>query len=146
MMMIGLWVVQLSPNFYPGNLLSRIVEDQRRILQNTSPTYRINYDELRPEVPSFIKNSPLALVSGLFRPTVWEGTTSWQLLTGIQNLFFMFWMMFAGFLAIKNQNSPPHCVILLLIYCLVLATSTPREYCVLLNISSIDSPKMLGYA
>ncbi|MEL6558065.1 MAG: hypothetical protein AAFQ94_07765 [Bacteroidota bacterium] len=126
-----LFIVNLSPNFEPGNLLNRIVIDHNRLLKlSVDPDFRINFTDYSPDVFSFVKNSPLALFSGLFRPMLWEGSTILQLAAGLQNTFLLLVILLALVQQTLKKKLPSFEVMMLLIYSVIMATflafSTPN--------------------
>lgn len=87
---VPLWVAsKVHPNFYPERFMNVIVENYRQFTYVSSPGDFIIYPSLKPEVGSIISYSPKALLSGLFRPFVWEARTGFQLLVAVENLILI---------------------------------------------------------
>lgn len=126
-----LFVVNLSPNFEPGNLLNRIVIDHNRLLKlSVNEEFRINYSDFNPSYYSFVKNAPMALFSGLFRPFIWEGSRPLQILAGLQNSVLLLAVIFATLQQFVYKRFPPFEICILLTYSVIMATflafSTPN--------------------
>jgi hypothetical protein len=65
----------------------------------SAPDGQIHYDKLQPTPQSFLKNTPLAFFSGLFRPLIWEGNHVLQWYVGTENLILAIlcvWAVVAG--------------------------------------------------
>jgi hypothetical protein len=86
----------------------------------------IHFTQLQPTFISLVKNAPLAIVSGLFRPFVWEGNSLFQYFTGAENLFILFTSLIALLLFRQIPVSTNPQVYLLfvaaILYILLLAT------------------------
>ncbi|MBC8109901.1 MAG: hypothetical protein H7Y04_02455 [Verrucomicrobia bacterium] len=81
----------LNPNLYFSNFLQALVANHNKMLQYSPKSLAIQFSDLEPEVFSLLKNLPLALVSGLFRPFFWECRTVFQWVMGIENFFLLIW-------------------------------------------------------
>jgi hypothetical protein len=125
---------RLHPSLHPDVLLGTIIENHEVTLAASSPEDVIRFHPLQPDFVNFLKNTPLALVSGLFRPFVWEGNTLFQYITGIENLFILFITLLALFKLKKPSLAaqPPVYLLLaatltyILVLAIVLAFSAPN--------------------
>jgi hypothetical protein len=120
----------VHPNFYLENFLQVLVENYNQFIR-ISPYENVVRYQLEPTWESIIRNSPLALVSGFFRPFVWEAHNFLQIVAGIENLFVLI-LFLITFSKWKSVRESPHrllifsSVIYILILCLFLALSTPN--------------------
>ncbi|HOX81543.1 MAG TPA: hypothetical protein PLS08_00835 [Chryseolinea sp.] len=88
---VPLVVVSLvHPNFYPERFLEVIIENHDAYAQRSGSDKVILYFNLQPDILSVLINSPWALLSGLFRPFIWETNTVFQFLVAIENVFIVF--------------------------------------------------------
>lgn len=76
LMLPALLVTYLHPNFNTGRLWSVIVENNNAYRALSSPDNLVHFHNLEATPASMLVNAPWALVSGLFRPFVWE-VSSW---------------------------------------------------------------------
>jgi hypothetical protein len=87
---LPLWMAsKVHPNFYPERFMNVIVENYRQFTLVSSPGDFIVYPSLRPEAESILSYAPKALLSGLFRPFVWEAHTGFQFLVAMENLMLI---------------------------------------------------------
>ncbi|MEK6782513.1 MAG: hypothetical protein AABY93_12455 [Bacteroidota bacterium] len=122
-------VTLFHPNFYIENFLLVLVDNYNQFMR-ISPQGNIQY-QLKPTWWSVILNSPLALVSGLFRPFMWEVTNLLQLIVAIENLFiFILFVPALIHIRIIGQSTQRlllfSIAVYILILCLFLALSTPN--------------------
>jgi hypothetical protein len=87
----------LHPNFNTSRFLSVVVENNHAFALLSSPEDLIHFSELSPTITSILKNSPLALFSGLFRPLLWEAGNLFQYVAGLENLFVILLFISACF-------------------------------------------------
>lgn len=76
----------LHPNFSLHKLLPIIVANNKVFMDACTPDDVIHFYNLQPTWSSILINSPWALISGLFRPFVWEANTIFKFITGLENL------------------------------------------------------------
>ena len=121
----------LHPNFYLSRFFEAIVINHDLLIPFSQSENLIHYHQLKPTLTSVLINSPLALLSGIFRPFLGEGQGTLGLIASIEN-FFIF-VLFVSFLwsLKKHLHSPIKVVSLAVIsYCIVLciflALSTPN--------------------
>jgi hypothetical protein len=121
----------IHPNFYPGNILGVIVSNYQAFEFISHPGDMIRFEHLEATGKSMLANSPWALVSGLFRPFLWEAGNLFQLTAAVENIFLMVMVIFS----VKNINrlwqSPDRLLVLaLLVYsvvlCVFITLSTPN--------------------
>jgi hypothetical protein len=119
------------PNFYMDRFLQVIVSNNRAYNQVSVQWDCIQFYNLSPDVGSMFMNSPLALISGLFRPFIFEATNPFQVIAGVENLF-VFIFAIACLLNVKQIARSPHRILImgLCIYvgvlCIFITLSTPN--------------------
>jgi hypothetical protein len=91
----------------------------------------IHYQDLQPTILSLARSSPLALVSGIFRPFITEAHGLLQWLGALENLILLFLFLFAlpGVKKIgtnKNRLLLFSVIAYISILCIFLALSTPN--------------------
>ncbi len=118
------------PNFYLSRFLEVLVFNHDQFVKISRPENVIHYYQLQPAWWSVLLNSPLAIVSGFFRPFFWEAINILSILSSIENLILV--LITASFFG-KTSNRfgtyktwllpiLTYCVFL----CLFLALSTPN--------------------
>lgn len=119
------------PNFYPERLLNVIVLNNNAFNRLSAPEDLIHYIQLQANPASILQNAPWALLSGLFRPFIWEAGTILQLFLSIENtLIFVFFL--TALSKIKNYACTPHrlLVLALIVYvtllCIFISFSAPN--------------------
>ena len=123
-------VTLVHPNFYLENFLQVLVENYNQFIR-ISPEGIVIYYQLEPSWWSVFLNSPLALVSGLFRPFIWEVSNFLQVIVAIENLF-IFILFATTFIRFRSIGQSPHrllifsVVVYIVILCVFLALSTPN--------------------
>lgn len=124
-------VTFLHPNFSPSKLLQVIVSNNQVFMEVCTPDDVIHFYNLEPTWGSMIINSPWALISGMFRPFVWEANTIFRLITSVENLVLLIFAILS-LRFIKNIISSPNRLLILsaILYWVVLsvflALSTPN--------------------
>jgi hypothetical protein len=119
------------PNFYMDRFLQVIVSNNLAYNQVSVPSDCIQFYKLSSDVGSMLTNSPLALISGLFRPFIFEATNPFQVIAGVENLIVFIFAM-ACLLNIKQFARSPHRTLImgLCIYvgvlCIFITLSTPN--------------------
>jgi hypothetical protein len=121
----------LKENFHPEVLFSVIVKNYQAFQTLSEPGDAVVYNNLRPTFASMLANSPWALLSGLFRPFLWEVHNVLQLLSALENLLFVALFVFS----VRNWKkafSTDHRLLVLafvtyvIILCIFLTLSTPN--------------------
>jgi len=123
-------VTLVHPNFYLENFLLVLVENYEQFIRISPPANIVHY-ALQPTWASIIVNSPLALMTGLFRPFFWETHNFLQLAVSIENLFLfgMFVMILPKWRLVmesKYRYLIFSTIIYIVILCVFLALSTPN--------------------
>ena len=121
----------LHPNFSLNRIAAVIAENHDAIIAQSNPDDVIHFSNLNASWSSLIVNGPLALVSGLFRPFLWEANTVFKLAVSIENLVILVLLIHAIRALPKLMKSPFHLpIIALIVYsillCLFLALSSPN--------------------
>jgi hypothetical protein len=123
-------ITLIHPNFYFENFLQVLTENYNQFVRISSADNVVHY-QLEPSWQSILYNSPLAMVSGFFRPFIWEAHNMLQLASGIENLFvlILFFVLLVKWRSISE--SPQRLLIFssamyIIILCVFLALSTPN--------------------
>lgn len=119
------------PNFSLNKLPEVLVANNAAFVKLSSPNDVIHYNDLQNTWLSIVVNSPWALVSGLFRPFVWEVDTVLKFAVSIENMVILILTGIAIRALFKLKESPHRLLILaILVYavllCVFLAISTPN--------------------
>lgn len=138
---IALWIVILGcgfaavtflhPNFSPAKVLTVITFNNKVFMDVCTPEDVVHYYNLRPTWSSVLINSPWALISGLFRPFIWEANTVFKFITALEN-FALLVLTIISLRQLRNlfRSSQYLLIISILAYCFVLciflALSTPN--------------------
>lgn len=77
------------PNFYLSRFLGVVVENHNAYVVASSADPVVHFYNLEAVWSSFLINSPWALFSGLFRPSVIESVTFFQIVVAIENLVLL---------------------------------------------------------
>lgn len=122
---------QVHPNFYPERLLEVLVENYKAFYAVSAPEDLIHFRSLEPTLWSVLLNAPWALVSGLFRPFLWEAGTLFQFLVSIENLLLLAGTA-ASLYSVKRIIKAPErmlifsCFVYILWLCVFITLSTPN--------------------
>ena len=79
----------IHPNFYYDRILAVIVENHDAYLRISNSGGVIHFYNLQPSVFSLFMNSPWALFSGIFRPTIFEAGNFLQTAASLENLILL---------------------------------------------------------
>lgn len=85
----GAIVSLLHPNFHSGRLLQVIVENNNAYVAASDTGDVMAFRGLEPSVTSVLLNAPWAILSGLFRPFVWEASGGPQVLAALENMVIL---------------------------------------------------------
>lgn len=124
-------VTLLHPNFSPAKVLHVITFNNKVFMDVCSPEDVIHYYQLEPTWGSMLINAPWALISGLYRPFVWEANTVFKFITGLENLILLI-MTVLSLRYVKDLFRSSECLLILavLLYCSILSIflslSTPN--------------------
>jgi len=121
----------VHPNFSLHRILNVLVSNNLTLMQISNPDDAIHFYNLEASWLSTVLNSPWALVSGLFRPFIWEANTVLKFIASVENLVLLILTVMSLRSFIEISNSPHRLLILsLLVYgivlCVLLAISTPN--------------------
>jgi hypothetical protein len=118
------------PNFYVERFLHVIVENNHEFVSISRPGNLIEYNNLSADWGSIIINSPWALLSGLFRPMIFEGGSVTGMLAAIENLFLLglvVWKLRSIRIpSEENRLIVMSAVVYVVVVCIFLALSTPN--------------------
>lgn len=121
----------LHPNFQPSRILEIVVFNNTVFMNVCTPDDVIHFYNLQPTWGSLLINAPWAVISGLFRPFVWEANTIFKFITGIENLVLLV-LAILSMPYLKKIGGSPHRLLIqaVILYCTVLsiflALSTPN--------------------
>jgi len=122
LLMVFVFIVTfVHPNFYPQRILEVVVENYEAFRDKSDPEKMVHFYELKPTVGSFLLNAPWALVSGLFRPFVWEASNIFSLLVAVGNLILLALTVYS-FRYFRALTTSPDRLLLfaLIVYCISL--------------------------
>ena len=136
-MWIVLFILLLSiatsvhPNFYPNRFLEVIVANNQEFMALTDQENAILYQNLNPSLKSVLVNMPQALISGIFRPFVWEAHNVISFAAGLENFVLALLVLSSIPSVPKIFKSPDRLLVLaMLAYIIILAIflslSTPN--------------------
>ena len=118
------------PNFYMDRFLSVIVDNYNAYEKMSRTDNLVVYYNLSPTWGSIIVNSPLALLSGLFRPTILDTASPTSIAAGLENLLLL--ILVLGKLARLRMPSGENrliaftTLVYVVVLCVFLALSTPN--------------------
>ncbi|MFZ6012353.1 MAG: hypothetical protein ACOYXT_18565 [Bacteroidota bacterium] len=130
--MVPLFVVSfLHPNFYPENILEVMVSNHDVFHQVSAAEDVIHFSDLEPSAGSVLRNSPLALISGLFRPWLGEAEGLFQWIVAIENFILLILSLFAmrhmgSALASPNRLLTIATAVYVVLLCIFITLSTPN--------------------
>jgi hypothetical protein len=124
-------VTRLHPNFAASKLFSVVTGNYQAFVDISSPEDLIHFPNLTPDFWSIFSNAPLALVSGLFRPFIWEANTLFQMLVAIENLFLLAGTICGLYFVRRVLTSPQRmlifsCCVYIATLCIFITLSTPN--------------------
>lgn len=119
------------PNFSFTRMLDVLISNNLAYLKFSNPDDVIHYFDLKNTWLSIVFNSPWALVSGLFRPFIWEANTFLKFAVSIENLV-LFVLTIMSLRSLFDLKKSPHRILIfaIVVYavslCIFLAISTPN--------------------
>ena len=122
---------QLHPNFYPERFLTVITENYKAFQLLSATNDIAHFPTLKPTAGSVLRHSPVALLTGLFRPWVWEAHTFFQVAVAIENMFLAV-LIFMSLRRLRTLPASPHRLLVLsivvytVLLCVFLTLSTPN--------------------
>lgn len=130
LLMVFIFVVTfVHPNFYPQRIFEVVVENYEAFDEKSDPDKMVHFNNLKPEIGSMLLHAPWALISGLFRPFIWEASNVFQLVVSLENLLLIFLTALAFRNVTKLTASPDRLLLFsILVYCAML--------CVFLTLSA----------
>jgi len=128
--LIGI-VSLLHPNFYPERFLTVLLNNYLDYTAISAPGDFIEYTFLQATISSVVYYAPKALLSGLFRPFLWEAGNLFQVATAFENLVLVILFITAIPQWKQNVSSGNRLLILttsvyIILLCIFLALSTPN--------------------
>jgi len=121
-------LLSLHPNFYPSRILHVITENYYRFHYLTGGNNTFHFEGLAPTLPGLLVHAPGALLSGLFRPFLWECSNFFHVLAACENGLLLLLTMFM----LLRFNLPAelrYWLVPLLVYalleCIFLSLATP---------------------
>jgi hypothetical protein len=85
--LIPLYIASIvHPNFYPERFLEVIISNHDAFIALSDNRDVIHYYRLSSSAGDVIRNMPLAMVSGIFRPFIWESVNVVQIVAALENL------------------------------------------------------------
>lgn len=114
----------VHPNLQLENFLTALVRNHDLIYQASSPENLIHYDDLLPTWMSLLENLPIALLSGLYRPMIWEMHTPFHILLTLENCFLVLLTILSILHLRKTSWSKVYSVFLFptIVYIILMAT------------------------
>jgi hypothetical protein len=121
----------IHPNFYLDRVLSVIYSNYNQFVAYSNPEDIISFPSLQPTWLSILLNTPWAVVSGLYRPFLWEAGTFFQVAASLENLLLIILTIGAFPVFSRLYRSKDLILIMaLIIYCFILCAfltlSTPN--------------------
>lgn len=122
---------QLHPNFYPRRFLSVITENYEAFRRLSAANDMAHFPSLQPTPASILRHSPAALLTGLFRPWVWEARTLFQVAAAIENVVLAM-LIVMSLRHVRTLSASPHRLLVLsivvytVLLCVFLTLSTPN--------------------
>jgi len=124
-------ITMAHPNFYLNNVLDVIVSNYETFRMFSNEEDLIEFYALEPTAGSVLKNSPVALLSGLFRPFILEAGNALQIAASIEN-FIVLVITLTGLKGLLKIHQEENRILItaLLVYvvllCILLTLSTPN--------------------
>jgi hypothetical protein len=121
----------LHPNFYPQRFLEVVAMNYEAFETISAPDDMIHFQDLKGTPASILINAPWALISGLFRPFIWESGNVLQLFLAIENTILVVLLVTSLPAVTALHKSQDRLLILsLIIYivllCVFVTLSTPN--------------------
>jgi hypothetical protein len=128
---LTLLVTSIHPNFYPNRFLWVMYNNYRQFVSYSHAEDVMLFSTFNESWWALLINSPWALVSGLFRPFVWEAGNTFQLIASLENLLIFALTIPALPALFKIRQAKDRILIFAaLIFCLILSIfltlSTPN--------------------
>ncbi|MBX2917398.1 MAG: hypothetical protein KF856_19175 [Cyclobacteriaceae bacterium] len=126
---IGIVATRLHPNFYIERLLEVIISNHQAFVKISKPEGLIHFYNLQPTWWSIVMNTPLAIISGFFRPWLGEANGLTSIMAALENLVLAVLCISACFR--KTWKTTDGLVIMavvvyVLLECVLMAISSPN--------------------
>jgi hypothetical protein len=119
----------MHPNFYLSRFLDVLITNHNDFVRISKAEGLIHYYQLSSDWWSVCINAPWALISGLFRPFVWEATGAASVVAALENLFLLI-LVLSSFFRKKYSSTDQllfySTVVYIVVLCVFLALSTPN--------------------
>jgi hypothetical protein len=129
-LLLSLIATLTHPNFYMDRFLAVIVESNEAFRSLSRADNLINYYELSPTWSSILINSPLALVFGLFRPTIFDATSLTATVAAVENLLLLVLVLYKlrsiRMPIAENRLIAFTTLVYVIVLCVFLALATPN--------------------
>ncbi len=121
----------IHPNFYLSRVLQVVVENHDAYVIVSGDKPFVEFNLLEPTWKSVLMNSPWALFSGLFRPFIFEASTLFQGIVGLENMLLLLLTIYnLRYLSLFWNSDERHMIFGLMVYISLLAIfltlSTPN--------------------
>ncbi len=129
---VPLFLISLSKeNFHLDVFFEVIVKNYHSFQNLSSENGAVHFNDLQPNFLSILYNAPWALVSGLFRPFLWEVDNLLQVLQSVESAILFILVITSVMNFIKGYHSKHRLLILsLMVYvvllCIFLTISSPN--------------------
>lgn len=130
-LVLCLGVSFIHPNFYLYRLLGVIIDNHNQFLLISKQNGVIHYYQLTDSLSSMLINTPWAIISGLFRPFIFESGNLFHFISSVEN-FILAILCVGSLFNLKFIHLSPHrlliysAIVYILILCAFLALSTPN--------------------
>lgn len=118
-------------NFHPHMFFNVVIKNYHTYLHLSKPNGAVHFAGLEPTFWSFIYHSPKALLTGLFRPFIWEANNGLSILMSLENMVLLF-LIIASVVNCRNFLYSQHrllifsVIVYVFLLCVFLTLSTPN--------------------
>ncbi len=110
------------PNLHFTRFMEALVQNHDTMFVRTESRSLIYYNNLQPTLGSFMHNLPEAIISGLYRPFIWEVYKPIQIIIGIENFLILFFSLVSIYTFATNRFKSNLLVWAIIVYVLFLAS------------------------
>ncbi len=133
-----LLTTRIHPNFYPNRFLWVMYNNYLQFISFSHPEDVMLFSTFNESWWSLLINSPWALISGLFRPFIWEAGNAFQLVASLENLLLIILTITALPSLFKIQEAKYRMLVFAaFVYCCIL--------CVFLTLSTPNFGTLIRY-
>ncbi len=131
LMLLSVAGTSLHPNFSSDRFFPMIVENNEAFMKLSDPRNTVEFTDLKADFFSMLWNSPKALLTGFFRPFIWEAFNTLSFIASVGNLFLLA-VVVTAIPGLKKLSSTQNSLLVIgaVTYCMMLATflalSTPN--------------------